>query len=268
MGRAHALHWQLLPLSFTMATKTSAAFSHLFLAVTLPTAIVLGLFFLGGKYIETRPRNPVYVSVQGETKIAEKPDIAKVTLGVQTGRRETSKEAMRVLEQTMSGVVVAVRELEVKDADVQTSGFSLYPAYDYTDGEQIPRGYEASQNLTIIVRTPEDVGDVISAAIESGANNVSDISFLKEDLAGLRDQARRESIAKAKQQAERLAGELGMRVGDMTGYSEDILSVADAAYGKGGYGYGGMGGGGGEALPIPSGEQEFTVRVFLTYELK
>ncbi len=265
----HVLHCELSPfLSILMATTKASAISRVFFAVTFPTAIVLGLFYLGGKYMEAHPWSPVYISVQGETKIAEKPDIAKVTLGVQTGRRETSQEAMRMLQQTMSGVVIAVRKLEVKDADVQTSGFSLYPAYDWRDGEQIPRGYEASQNLTIIVRNPENVGDVISAAIESGANNVSDISFLKEDLAGLRDQARRESIAKAREQARRLADELGMRVGDMTGYSEDILSFSDSAYGKGGYGYGGMGGGGAESFPIPSGEQEFTVRVFLTYKLK
>lgn len=250
-----------------MANKASAnTISRIFFAITFPTAIVLGVFFIGGKYIEAHPKNPVNISVQGETKISEEPDIAKVTLGVQTGRKESSREAIRTLEQTMSGILITVQSLDVKEADIQTSGFSLYPAYDWEDGEQIPRGYEASQNLTIIVRNPGDVGDVISSAVESGANNVSDISFLKEDLGSLRDQARRESINKAKAQAQRLADELGMSVGRMTGYSEDILSSSESAYGKGGYGYGG--GGVSEALAIPAGEQEFTVRVFITYELK
>ncbi|KKW44739.1 MAG: hypothetical protein UY90_C0002G0020, partial [Candidatus Peregrinibacteria bacterium GW2011_GWA2_54_9] len=98
------------------------------------------------------------------------------------------------------------------------------------------------------------------------ANNVSGIQFLMDDMAALRDRARSESIAKAKKQAEDLAEELGMSLGKLTSYGEDISSFPDTGYGKGGYG-----GGGGTVMaegPVPIGEQEFTLRVYLTYELR
>jgi len=181
----------------------------IFLRLALPTTVVWGLFFLAGNYIESTPRIQASISGIGETKVAEKPDIASVTLGVQTGRQESSQEAMETLEEQMNAVLGAVKALEIPENDIQTSGFSLYPAYDWIEGKQVPRGYEASQNVTIKVRNPGKVGDVISAATKAGANNVSGIQFLMDDMAALRDRARSESIAKAKKQAEDLAEELG-----------------------------------------------------------
>ncbi|PIR49965.1 hypothetical protein COU79_02050 [Candidatus Peregrinibacteria bacterium CG10_big_fil_rev_8_21_14_0_10_54_7] len=238
----------------------------IFLRLALPTTVVWGLFFLAGNYIESTPRPQAAISGIGETKVAEKPDIASVTLGVQTGRQESSQEAIETLEEQMNAVLGAVKALEIPEGDIQTSGFSLYPAYDWIEGEQVPRGYEASQNVTIKVRNPGKVGDVIGAATKAGANNVSGIQFLMDDMATLRDRARSESIAKAKKQAEDLAEELGMSLGKLTSYGEDISSFPDTGYGKGGYG-----GGGGTVMaesPVPIGEQEFTLRVYLTYELR
>ncbi len=248
----------------TISTSTPALL-RIFYTVALPTTVLAGIFFLAGKYVEVQPQNHPSISVQGETKVAAKPDLATVTLGVQTGRQETSQEAMDMLEQNMKKILDAVAASGIEQKDIQTSGFTLYPAYDWKDGEQIPRGYEASQSVAIKVRDPSKVADVISAATQAGANNVSGIEFRIDDLAAVRDQARKESIAKAKEQAEKLAAELGMHVGELMSYGEDVSPYVETSYGKGG----GYGGGGDMAQSaVPSGEQEITVRVYLTYELK
>jgi hypothetical protein len=249
------------------AAKQNATLTQIFFTIALPTTLLAGLFFLAGKYVESRPYSAPSVSAQGETKVAVQPDLALVTLGVQTGRQPTAEQTTTLLEATMKEVLAAVGELGVEGKDVQTSNFTLYPAYDWVDGEQIARGFEASQNVTIKVRTPEMAGDVIAAATAAGANNVSGVQFTLEDLEKVKDEARRESIGKARAQAELLASELGMRVGKLISYGEDATSYPGDVYGRGGYGMGGDMAVS-EAAALPTGEQEITVRVYLSYQLR
>jgi hypothetical protein len=253
-----------------MATAASGKYPSLtsvFLTVALPTTLLAGLFFLAGKYVEAQPHPQPSVAAQGEMKVSILPDLALITLGVQTGRQNTAEGATTLLDATMKSVLEAVGALGVESKDVQTSNFTLYPAYDFVEGEQVPRGFEASQNVTIKVRQTEKSGDVIAAATKAGANNVSGVQFLVEDMEAVKDQARREAIAKAKQQAELLAEELGMRLGKLMSYGEDATPYVDTSYGRGGYAMGGDGDSM-NSIALPSGEQEITVRVYLSYQLR
>lgn len=232
----------------------------IFLAV-----ILAGCFYLYGKTIEAEPETPGTISVTGDGRAFAAPDIAELSLGVQTGRLPTAKAAMEKLGQSMTAVTEALEKAGIAKDDISTEYFNLNPAYDWTDGRQVARGFEANQSVRVKVRDLDSASDVLAAATEAGANQVGGISFTLDDPDAKQAEARAEAITEAKEKAERLADDLGVELGDLVGFSEGgfggppILMRADAM---------GMGGGGDSAAPLPSGQQEITVQVTLTYEVE
>lgn len=224
-----------------------------------------GSFYIWGKNIEARDHTPATIIVTGEGKVSAAPDIAALSFGMQTGPQPTAKIAIAKLTDAMTAVLAAVKKQGIADKDIQTQALSLNPMYDWSDGRQTLRGYEAMQSLTVKVRDLDKVGDVLTAATSAGANQAGGVSFTIDDPERVRSEAREKAITQAKEKAQMLARELGMSLGKVKGFSE---------------GGGGMppvpmmmvramdGGAMGKSLPVPAGEQEINVEVTITYELK
>ena len=236
--------------------------------------VIGGLFFLGGKWIETdhRPQTAT-ISVSGDGRAFVVPDIAKISVGVQTGRQTTAGAAMEKLKADMDKVLAAVKAAGVEQKDITTENFWLNPVYDYVDGRQIARGYEANQSVRVKIRNLDNVSAVLGAATDAGANQAGSVEFTVDDPDATRDAARAEAIAKAQKKADILANQLGVRLVNIIGFGEGysggvtppMYLSRDAAYG--------MGGGSDsavmeKAVALPVGEQEVTVNVTITYEVK
>ena len=96
---------------------------------------------------------------------------------------------------------------------MKTSGYSLAPQYDYSNGHA-PRltGYEASNSVIVTVDELSLLGKVIDAATTNGANNVNGISFTLRDSSAVREQALAEAATRARANAEALAKALQVQV--------------------------------------------------------
>lgn len=231
----------------------------------LTAVVVGGVFFVAGKNIESRDSSPSLINVSGEGKISAVPDIAQLSFGVSVVRERTSQAAMQKLSQQMTAVVAAVKKAGIPDADVTTEQFSLNPSYDWSDGTQQLKGYDASQSLRVKVRDLDNTTVVLGAATEAGANQAGNIQFTIDEPDALRAQARMEAIAQAKQKAQELASALGMSLGKLKGYNEDgAYAPAPMMMARGAMAADEKA----SALPLPSGEQDVQVNVTLTYELR
>lgn len=237
----------------------------------LAVAAIAGAFYVGGKFVETRDRSEATISVTGEGKAFAAPDIAEVSLGIQTGRQPTATAAMNKLKEGMDAVFSAVKKMGVEEKDIRTENFNLNPVYDWTqDRGQIFRGFEANQSLRIKVRNLDKASDVVTAAASAGANQAGGVNFTVDDPEAKRSEAREKAIAQARGKAEKLAADLGMRLGVIKSFDEGGAYGGPVPMIMRGAKDAGMGGGGPEAaaLPLPPGEQEITVQVTITYELK
>jgi uncharacterized protein YggE len=226
-----------------------------------------GFFYIHGKKLETRTQNTATISVSGEGKTSMSPDVAQLQFGVQVQREQTAKQAMSKLSTQMKAVIDAVKQAGVPDKDIRTESLSLNPAYDWTDKGQVARGFDASQSLSVKVRDLDRVSEVLSVAANAGANNIGGVNFTIDDPEQARATARKEAITQAQEKAKILAGQLGMNLGKLQGFSE----------GGGGYPpmpYRSMAG---SAMMekdvavnavVPAGEEEIQVQVTLTYELR
>lgn len=237
----------------------------------LLAAVALGgLFYLAGIHLSRMPAPiaPGTITVTGEGKVSAAPDIAEMSFGVTTGVKSTSKEASTSIATDMNKVLAAVKAMGIDDKDIRTESFYLNPTYDWTDGRQRLRGYEATQSLRVKVRDLEKVGDVLTAATDAGANQAGGVSFTIEEPDAKQTEARTEAIADAKKKAEALAAQLGEGLGDVQSFNENgggyyprPMVMAKEAYGVSAD----------QAAPgmaMPAGEEDITVTVSITYELK
>ena len=217
--------------------------------------------------------NPQWqVSVTGHAEVEYQPDTANISLGVQINKAATADAALKDLNQRTEKIVAAIKAAGINESDIQTQGFSIYTHYDYVDNTSVPSGYDANQQLLVKVRdiaSKQDlVSQVVTAATEAGANQVNDILFEVSNVEALKQQARLEAIADAKQKAGTLANAAGVRLKKVIGWWDNVIQapgVNQPMY-YDGKGAGGAVGGVGGAVPI--GVQKIIIEVSVNYRVK
>lgn len=216
------------------------------------------------------------ITVQGEGEIMAVPDIGEFSFSVLAEGVDAS-EAQTKSAESINAILAYLSEAGVDESDVKTDNYFLNPSYRYdtvpcTFGMYCPPsdpvidGYEVSQTVTVKVRDLERAGELISGVGERGATNISSLRFTIDDETELKAQAREEAIVNAKEKADQLAEDLGVRIVRMTGFWEEQGSY----YPMMEKAYGGMSMDSAESVApqMPTGENEIKSVVSITYEVK
>lgn len=207
------------------------------------------------------------ISVAGEGRVSAKPDLALITLGV-SALRPTVAEARESAAASLTGMVDAIKAGGVAEKDIQTQQLSIYPEYDYNDGNsQTLRGFRVSNTVTAKLRDVDKTGDVVDAAVAAGGDSatIQGIAFTIDEPESLREQARAEAVADAKKKAETLASASGVEIGEPISISEggvfeppivyDRAAGADSAQQE-------------AVTPIEPGELDVVISVTVTWAIK
>lgn len=204
-------------------------------------------------------------SVSGEGKAVVKPDIANITVGINSDGT-TVKQVQNKINSVINDVTNGLKKLGIDDKDIKTTDYSIYPTYDWTSGKQKITGFNASTNLSVKVRNIEKINEVVDSATTNGANQVSNISFDVDNKTELEETARREAVAEAKKKAEDIAKITGFKLGKIINYSENNATLPRAV------GYGGMNLKTMEAsvadTDIQTGSSEIKITVTLSYQIE
>ncbi|WP_119718637.1 SIMPL domain-containing protein [Cognatilysobacter tabacisoli] len=160
------------------------------------------------------------LSVSSQAEARRVPDIATVSAGVVTQAADANA-AMRANAEQMAKVVAAIKAAGIADRDVQTSGVNLNPQYRYAENQPPAiTGYQASNNVNVLVRDVAKLGKILDALVATGANQVNGPSFDVEDKESAYDEARKLALDKAQQRAAMYAKSLGMQVRRIVSISE------------------------------------------------
>lgn len=212
---------------------------------------------------------PREITVEGLGKAYAIPDIAEITLGVDT-KEKTADKAITANTEKMNKVIASLKELGIEKKDIQTTSYSLNQDYRYTELEgSVPDGYLLSQSVIVKVRDLTKTGDVMSKATSVGANMIGSIQFKLEDTEKVKELARQEGIKQAKAKATSIADATGLDLGKVINYYEYEDNYYDYDYGKGGGGVM-MEAADTKSAPAPTiepGQQETNLRVSVTYRL-
>jgi len=216
-------------------------------------------------------RSPVQdrFSVNGSGVVYAKADIANITVGLKTEVMKTAAKATQQSTEKMNDIIKELKKLDVDEKDIKTTNYNLNPVYNWTEkAGRVLQGYEVSQNVTVKIRDLDIIGDVIAKTTEKGANQIGNVNFTIDDEYELKNEARSLAIEKAREKAEIIAEETGMKLGDVKNVYENQMHVAPMySYANAKLEMDGMGGDMGSPS-IEAGQNEVRVEVTLTYEIK
>ena len=155
------------------------------------------------------------VAMVGEGEATAVPDQMSFALSVSTKRLELD-EALASSSATMRRVLAVLEQHGVEPGDVQTTGLSMYPEYDYHSyAPPTLTGYRVSQRATVSIDRLADGGRAVAAAIEAGGNDVRvrDIRLRVGDPDAVLKRARDAAVAAATAKAEQYAAATGQELG-------------------------------------------------------
>ena len=209
------------------------------------------------------------ITVVGNGKASGTPDVARVTVGIET-RDESVQVAAEENNATMSELLQVLKGMGIADKDIQTTNYSVYadrkpvpvrePGLDEED--EAPIEYVVSNQVMVTVRDLTQLGQLLDEVVIAGANSVYGIRFTVDDPSELEAEARADAMADAVARAESLAELADVQVGDVLSISEVIGGAAPYAIMESARGLGGA------TAPIEVGELEVGMSVQVTYAIR
>lgn len=243
------------------------------LALTLALIVVSYAFFQFA-HSYGRSQEIETFSVSAESKVTAIPDIAQFSFGVLTEGGTNVGSLQQDNTKKANAIIDFVKSKGIEAKDIKTENYSITPRYTYSnciEGRILcppPEitGYSISQSVSVKIRDFSKISDLLGGVVERGANSVSQISFTTDDPTSLKQKAREEAIAKAKEQAKSIAKAAGFRLGRLVNVGEGNMGFPTPMP----YGIGGTVAED-KAVPGPTiepGSQEVSIQVTLTYEIK
>ncbi|MBA1335108.1 MAG: hypothetical protein HPY66_0730 [Firmicutes bacterium] len=205
------------------------------------------------------------ITVSGTGIVMVKPDIAYIRVGVET-RGADAKKAQQENAQIMDKIASKLKSLGVKDDDIKTVTYNLYPVERYDDKTNKSYVYEYRVNniAEVVVRDIDKTGAVIDGVASVGSNKISSIRFGIEDTEKYYREALNMAVINASGKAEAIAEGLGVKIKGAVNVQEvssggPIVYRQDMALAKLAESYDQA------ATPISAGELEISAMVSVQY---
>lgn len=226
----------------------------------------------GGQILNT-------VTVSGEGEVLAVPDIASFSFTVME-TMSTVAAAQEAATKKTNDAIAFLKSEGIEEKDIKTLAYNVYPEYEYQNavcplgasycppGRQVLKGYQVSQTVEVKVRDTDTVGELLTGIGGIGVQSVSGVLFTLDDEDAVREEARAEAIADAKEKAERLAKDLGVRLVRVTNFFENNGPEPYPYYGRGGDAFATVAEKGAVLPELPPGENKFISTVTITYEIR
>lgn len=203
------------------------------------------------------------LSVNGSAQVFLTPDIAYISIGVQTENQDAT-EAVAGNNAQATAIIDGLKARGIDEKDIQTSNFSIYPNQQYDrDGELRDTVYMVNNTVKVTVRDISQIGEMLDAAVTAGANNVYGIQFDVSDKTAALSEARKAAVANASTMAAELAEAAGVTLGPIKTinfYGGAVPMPVPAAMGRDMLAA--------QEVPLSPGETSLTAEVHIEYEIR
>jgi uncharacterized protein YggE len=179
----------------------------------------------------------------------------------------------------MTGLIEAIKKRGIAPKDIQTSRVSISPQYshppepkpDVPPEATVPKlvGYEVVNTVQVTTRDLDKIGDLLDSAMNAGSNQLQGLSFRIDNREAVLADLRAKALDDAKKKAVLYAVRSGMELGPIVQISEAdpgwmpdarapmdsgmaMMAPAPTA----------------PSMPVNPGEQEVSLSVTASYELK
>lgn len=235
-------------------------------AMALGLGALLTLSGCGASTVVASPDGTMLntVTTSGTGKTVAPPDMAEMTFGAGASAPEADV-ALATVSETAEAIADAVREAGVAGEDIQTANVSVYPEYEYREGTA-PRvtGYRAAISVQVKIRDLADVGEVIAAASNAGANEINGPNFTLDDDVDANSEAITLAVADARTRAEAMASAAGKSLGAVKVMTETDVSAPPIWGDKSSYALRAEF----DSVPVEIGQLDITARVTVVFGLE
>lgn len=207
------------------------------------------------------------INISAEGKVVAEPDIARFTFSV-VSEGVSPELLQKDNTEKMNQAIGYVKSQGVDAKDIKTAEYNLAPRYEYDENKEksFISGYTLTQTILVKVRDLSKVAKILGGLPEFGINQISSITFEVDDPDKYLADARQKAFEKAKEKAQQLANQNGVKLGKLISFYEygnpypiDYRYIETK----------GLGGAGAPVIPsIEPGTQEITVQVSVNYEIR
>lgn len=139
------------------------------------------------------------IVVYGGGKVTIKPDIAYVTVGV-----ESKNSDLQIAIKDNNDIVLAIIEhlnsKNITENDIKTKYYSVYQSHNYSTSEKFQE-YHVINTIEYKTTNLDDLGETISQLTKIGANRVEDIQFDCSNISDCYKEALKLALEDAKSKA-------------------------------------------------------------------
>jgi uncharacterized protein YggE len=177
-------------------------------------AILMAVSAFSQSAIAADAERPRTVAVSGQGEIQAEPDLAHVTLGVES-RKPKLEEARAEVARTIDAVLKLTRDLKIDQTLVRSTRINVQPEYNWDANarERNLIGYYVSRQVEIELRDLEKLGQVLERATDLGVNQLGDPRLDSSKRRDLERQALAKAVEDARANAEAVAKTAGARLG-------------------------------------------------------
>lgn len=163
--------------------------------------------------LREEPKSAKTIVVSGSGSVFSKPDLAYVTIAVQTQSKD-AQSAQQDNARKMTSTIDTLESNGISENDIRTVGYRLDPLMDYESKPPVIVGYLSVNTVQVTIRDLNNVGKIIDVAVSAGTNVVQNIQFAisKDRLSGLRNEAIAAAIQDARKKAEATSNSLGVEL--------------------------------------------------------
>ncbi|OGY38785.1 MAG: hypothetical protein A2418_02575 [Candidatus Brennerbacteria bacterium RIFOXYC1_FULL_41_11] len=223
-------------------------------------------------------KQPTVITISGSGKESYTPDKAEITLSVITKDKD-SGVAQSKNDEKMAKIVNYLKDSGVKEEDIQTTSYNLYPEYEQGKGLEpsspeyyYPNtfkiiGYTLDQGLSFKIKDLSKVGTIIGGLSDKGISQIGGVYFSLSDekMEELKTKAKEKAVAKAQIELEKTKNLYGFKKSKLISINDypvypmpiyrgvDDLKVSSTPANE---------------ASIQVGEGELEVQVSLVYELR
>jgi uncharacterized protein len=215
--------------------------------------------------VSTSP-DPGGIAVNGIGTVTVVPDVAVLSIGVEAGGA-TVAVSRQSAASALEAVRASLKRNGVDDKDIKTHGLSIRPEYSSRPtSTPVIIGYVTTNTVSVKVRKLDTASKVLDDAVEAGGDvtRVNGISFEVDKPERYQAQARELAMKDARDRAEALAANAGVKLGRPRSISESFggpipFGAPQMAEARGL---------GDTPTPINPGESEVVINVNVTFAIE
>jgi uncharacterized protein YggE len=231
---------------------------------------LFNLFFITACSSINRQNRQSTVSVSGIGTVMVQPDMVQMDINF-SYVAQTTKQAKEEVDQKMGQILDILKEEGIEDKSIRTSSLNYGAEIEYRDGRSVQIGQRADQTIAVIINDIVDNSNKFSVLLDKITTIdrvvIRNIKFDTENKMELFKQTRELAYQKALDKANQYANLSGLKiVKPLTISEERSRDILFGTYKKNvAYETAELSA---RPAPVPTGEQEVTSEVMVTFLLE